>query len=93
MAGTLAITGLNFIPYPDADRDELAARVADIPATHPVGWIWFPEEVDAGDQAAAMRQALTSRGIQLAPADAVAGNLSFSQAWTRALLWAAQDSR
>lgn len=90
LAGILMITGLNFVPYPDDGPAALAARVAGLPADLPAGWIWFPDERRPGDQAAALRAALRARGLTLAPARSVPGDLSLVQAWQRALRWAMQ---
>jgi hypothetical protein len=55
----------------------------------PVGWFWFPDEQTAGDQAVSVREALAARGVRVAPAAPVGGGLDATQAWTRAVLWAA----
>jgi len=89
LAGILLVTGLDFTPYPGEGPDALAARVRDIDPTLPAGWFWFPDEQGPADQAAALRRALTDGGLELAPAQAVAGGLDFDQAWSRAVLWAA----
>ena len=87
--GLLVITGMNFAPYPDDTAAELRARVAALPTDLPVGWIWFPDEIGADDQGAALRAALSGQGHVLSPSRTVPGGLTFNQAWTRALIWGA----
>lgn len=89
VAAVLALTGLNFTPYPDATPADLGARLADLPSDLPVGWYWFPDEQRDGDQAAALRQALQARGLAVSPARAIPGGLDATQAWTRSVTWAA----
>ncbi|MBD3219620.1 hypothetical protein GF314_00135 [bacterium] len=93
LAGVLAITGMNFRPYPDLDRDAIVTRLSGLPAELPVGWIWFPDEIGPGDQGRLMRSVLADRGHELSPRVAVPGGLGFDQAWTRALAWASDGSR
>ncbi len=89
LAAVLIITGVHFEPYPEDADEALAARVVGVPAELPIGWIWFPEEILAGDQSAPLRDALQAGGRRLSPATRVAGGLGFDQAWSRAVLWAA----
>jgi len=89
LAGLLLLTGVGFSPYPEDGPDDLAARVADVPANLPVGWIWFPDEMGPGDQSRALRRALKDQGHVLTPRRSVRGGLRFDQAWMRAALWAA----
>lgn len=89
LAGILLLTGVNFAPYPDDDPQAIARRMSALPTDLPVGWIWFPDEVRANDQAATFRRALRQTGRRLEPALAVPGGLGFDQAWTRAVSWAA----
>jgi hypothetical protein len=89
LAGLLLLTGVNFTPYPDDDRQAVASRLEALPADLPIGWIWFPDEVLANDQAAAWRRALRDAGRTIEPSLAVPGGLGFDQAWMRSVLWAA----
>jgi len=91
LAGVMMVTGMNFVPYPADDADALRARVANLDPSLPASWIWFPDEQQAGDQAAALRRALRAAGLRLQPARAVEGGMNLSQAWTRALLWTLQQ--
>ena len=89
VAATLLITGMNFAPYPELGSGELPPSLAALSPTLPVGWIWFPEEHRPGDQTALLLDALQRHGSSVDPALAVPGGLDFSQAWSRAVLWAA----
>jgi len=89
LAGVLLLTGVNFVPYPDDDFPDIVGRVSSLPSELPLGWIWFPDEMLANDQAASWRRALRETGRRLDPALAVPGGLGFDQAWMRAALWAA----
>jgi hypothetical protein len=93
VAGVLAITGFGFTPYPELNPGALPAALDTLPADLPAGWIWFPDEQRPDDQAAALRQALRTHGLDLVPERAVAGGLDFSQAWTRAVVWASERGR
>lgn len=90
VAGVLLITGLNFIPYPDLAPGTLPPDWKDLPTDLPVGWYWFPDEQRPGDQAAILQEALRRSGQSLEPSRPVAGGLDFSQAWSRAVIWASE---
>ncbi len=92
LSGVLAITGMNFRPYPDLDREAVATRLSGLPAEIPIGWIWFPDEIGPGDQGRLLRAMLADGGRELSPRVAVPGGLGFDQAWTRALAWASDGS-
>ena len=89
VAAAFLVTGMNFAPYPDLVSGQLPPRLGALSATLPVGWIWFPEEHRPGDQTALLLDALQRHGLSVEPALAVPGGLDFSQAWSRAVLWAA----
>ena len=89
VAGVLVFSGMNFVPYPEDDQAALTARFADLDTGLKTGWIWFSDEQLPGDQAYTMRKALRDHGLTISPSRSVKGGLNFSQAWSRALLWAA----
>jgi len=89
VAAVLALTGMDFVPYPGAGPEAFRARVAELPAGLSVGWYWFPDEQGPDDQAAPLREALAGAGLSVAPAEPVAGGLDANQAWMRAVVWAA----
>jgi len=89
VAAALLITGMNFAPYPELESGELPPNLSTLSPTLPVGWIWFPEEHQTGDQTASLLDALRRHGLTVEPALAVSGGLGYSQAWSRAVLWAA----
>jgi hypothetical protein len=89
LAGALMITGVGFTPWPDEGPGALGRRLLGIPDGLPLGWVWFPDEQQPGDQAAMLRRLLKAQGHALQPETAVPGGLGFAQAWSRAVLWAA----
>jgi hypothetical protein len=89
LAGVLAITGVNFVPYPGRSEAWIDERLASIPADLPVGWLWFPDEIHGEDQSRVIRRLLTGSGRTLDPRERIPGGLGFEQAWSRAVVWAA----
>jgi hypothetical protein len=87
--GVMLLTGMHFAPYTNLEDGRLPSRLAGLNPALPVAWISFPGEQRPGDQADALRAALVAHGLTIAPEVSVAGGLNISQAWSRAMLWAA----
>jgi hypothetical protein len=89
LAGVLLMTGADFAPWPGADDLALRAALAGADRTLSYGWIRFPDETGPGDHAPDVIRAMRGAGLALPTVQEVPGELSASQAWGRAVIWAA----
>jgi hypothetical protein len=89
LAGVLLVTGAGFAPWPGVDDIALRTALADADRRLSYGWIRFPDETGPNDRALDVIRAMRDLGLTLHGVQEVPGDLSASQAWGRAAIWAA----
>ncbi len=89
LAGVLLVTGAGFAPWPGADDLALRAALAGADRRLSYGWIRFPDETGPDDRALDVIRAMRDTGLALHNVQEVPGDLHASQAWGRAVIWAA----
>ncbi len=89
LSGVLLVTGQGFAPWPGADDLALRAILAGADRRLSYGWIRFPDEAGPDDRALDVIGAMRETGLALHTVQEVPGDLHVSQAWGRAVIWAA----
>lgn len=89
LTGVLLVTGQGFAPWPGADDLALRTALAGADRRLSYGWIRFPDETGPNDRALDVIRAMRDTGLTLHVVQEVPGDLSASQAWGRAVIWAA----
>ncbi len=88
-SGVLLMVGEDFMPWPGADAGRLRTEIGPGSLRTPYAWIRFPADACPGDQCQAVIAAMKAAGFGTSAVQDVPGSLSLSQAWGRAMLWAA----
>jgi len=89
LSGVLLVTGRGFAPWPGADDLALRTALAGADRRLSYGWIRFPDETGPDDRALDVIRAMRDAGLTLHVVQEVPGDLHASQAWGRAVIWAA----
>jgi hypothetical protein len=89
LSGVLLVTGEGFAPWPGRDDAALHAALAGADRGLSYGWIRFPDEAGPHDRALDIIAAMRETGLTLHAVQEVPGDLNASQAWGRAVIWAA----